>query len=422
MQRPYYRPSQPKLKPMVKNYGHYEMNLNPAHRAGGQINKTQWNEINRNNNPITSNFHNDYEQPTRVQQRPVINGNGATITHKNQEPAKLAYVPPVNLEMNENPSESTTDHINHSESFWRVLIDIISLGVLLGAILTSYFLVTPVTRGFSCSNTSIKNPYLTDTIPTYAAVAISVGLPLVVMLITEICKAIYFGRSKRKRYQIRLEFNCCKPLKVYPIIRNLYMLVIVFAYGYLTTWMLVEISKNFVGRLRPHFLAVCQPSFNCSLVSSFEQFFSITQMGTNLTCTNSDASAVREARRSFLSGHAAPMFYGCAFLIMYLHISWSWRHLGILRHVLQTGLAVLACYIGITRITDNQHHPDDVITSGIVGSLVAFAAFRFVLNWQHYTPEFLPYAVPKDPKDQSSSRSDAYLRLPSGSTHGDARR
>lgn len=105
------------------------MNLNPAHRAGGQTNKTQWNEINRNNNPMTTNFHNDYEQPTRVQQRQVINGNGATITHKNQEPPKLAYVPPVNLEMKENPSESTTDHINHTESFWRVLIDIISLGV-----------------------------------------------------------------------------------------------------------------------------------------------------------------------------------------------------------------------------------------------------------------------------------------------------
>lgn len=37
---------------------------------------------------------------------------------------------------------------------------------------------------------------------------------------------------------------------------------------------------------------------------------------------------------------------GLAWLIMYIHVSWSWRHLGILAHLFQVGFAVLAFYIG----------------------------------------------------------------------------
>ena len=69
--------------------------------------------------------------------------------------------------------------------------------------------------------------------------------------------------------------------------------------------------------------------------------------------------------RSFFSGHTAPVFckeicsteilffphsdlflVGFGFLIMYIHVSWSWRHLGILGHLFQVGIAILGLYIG----------------------------------------------------------------------------
>ncbi len=69
----------------------------------------------------------------------------------------------------------------------------------------------------------------------------------------------------------------------------------VFAYGYLATWVLTEVTKNFVGELRPHFLAVCQPTFNCSN-ATLDQFNSYIQYGSGYTCLNTDDTAVREAR------------------------------------------------------------------------------------------------------------------------------
>jgi hypothetical protein len=71
---------------------------------------------------------------------------------------------------------------------------------------------------------------------------------------------------------------------------------VVFAYGYLATWVLTEIAKNFVGELRPHFLAICQPSVDCSSLTVLNPYNSYLQYGLNYTCTNTDDGAVREAR------------------------------------------------------------------------------------------------------------------------------
>lgn len=73
-------------------------------------------------------------------------------------------------------------------------------------------------------------------------------------------------------------------------------ILVMFFFGYLATWILTEIAKNFVGELRPHFRDVCQPTFNCSAVTSLSQFNTYLQYGTDYTCQNTDDSAVQEAR------------------------------------------------------------------------------------------------------------------------------
>ncbi|CAF0909060.1 unnamed protein product [Adineta ricciae] len=287
----------------------------------------------------------------------------------------------------------TTDQFHHRESIWRIIVDIICLLILIAAAAVSNAIAKPFTRGFFCSDTSIRYPQRTNTIPTYAAIILSIGLPLLVMWFTEIFKRFYFSYYPKQPFLTRLEY--CGTLFTYvsPFLRNLYVLTVIFAYGYVATWLLTEIAKNFVGELRPHFLAVCQPSYNCSAVTSLYQYDAYLQEGVDYTCQNTDAAAVREARRSFFSGHASSIFYGFAWLIMYLHVAWSWRHLGLLGHLLQVGLAVLAFYIGYTRISDFQHHWHDVLTGAIVGSLIAFFTFKFILDWHQYSPRFLPYTA-----------------------------
>ena len=134
------------------------------------------------------------------------------------------------------------------------------------------------------------------------------------MWTTEFCKRFYFARYPKQVFLTRLELCGQKIASISPFVRNLYMLTgktilfyciqflltvfflsVIFAYGYLATWVLTEVTKNFVGELRPHFLAVCQPSFNCA-TASMDQYNQYLQFGSNYTCLNTDDTAVREAR------------------------------------------------------------------------------------------------------------------------------
>ena len=45
--------------------------------------------------------------------------------------------------------------------------------------IVSHYFIPPFTRGFFCSDTSIRYPYKEDTIPFYAAAILSVALPIV---------------------------------------------------------------------------------------------------------------------------------------------------------------------------------------------------------------------------------------------------
>ncbi|CAF0930169.1 unnamed protein product [Adineta steineri] len=298
---------------------------------------------------------------------------------------------------------AVTDQYHHRESIWRVLLDILCLLILLIITLITHFVAKPFARGFSCSDTTIRYPLRDDTIPVYAAVLLSIGLPLAIMWFTEVFKRFYYSIYPRQRFVTRLDFCGMRSINISPIVRNLYMLTVTFAYGYLATWVLTEITKNFVGELRPDFIAICRPTYNCSAVTSLYQYDTYLQDTVDYTCQNTDTSAVRDARRSFFSGHTSPVFYGFAFLIMYIHVAWSWRHLGIIGHLFQVGLAILACYIGYTRISDYRHHWWDVLVGAIVGSLVAFVTFKFILNWRHYVPRFLPHTI--EPQTVASPQS-----------------
>ena len=43
----------------------------------------------------------------------------------------------------------------------------------------SHYIAQPFTRGFFCSDPMIKYPLKTDTIPAYAAIILSIGVPIV---------------------------------------------------------------------------------------------------------------------------------------------------------------------------------------------------------------------------------------------------
>ena len=125
---------------------------------------------------------------------------------------------------------------------------------------------------------------------------------------------------------------------------------------------------------------------------------------TNYTCTTADPSGklLREASKSFFSGHSSFSFYCATFLIAFLHARlsgrltqentdaeahkaqrWlriSFRGLRVIRPFLQFGTFALAFFICLTRVSDYKHHPTDVIAGALIGIIYALILLMFVIK------------------------------------------
>jgi hypothetical protein len=65
-----------------------------------------------------------------------------------------------------------------NENFWFFKMKF-SIFLVTAVTVVSHYVAMPFTRGFFCSDPMIKYPYKTDTIPVYAAVILSIGLPII---------------------------------------------------------------------------------------------------------------------------------------------------------------------------------------------------------------------------------------------------
>lgn len=74
----------------------------------------------------------------------------------------------------------------------------------------------------------------------------------------------------------------------------------------ITMW-LYQLCKYSVGRLRPHFLDVCQPDTTDCVANTYVDTY---------VCLGTDAKKLKDARLSFFSGHCATSFYYATFIIV----------------------------------------------------------------------------------------------------------
>ncbi|CAJ0572347.1 unnamed protein product, partial [Mesorhabditis spiculigera] len=171
-----------------------------------------------------------------------------------------------------------------------------------------------------------------------------------------LAEVVVLYRKERNERQLRFFF--------YTLIQqNGYWLL-----GLQTTLILTQIAKYSVGRLRPHFLAVCQIQNLSELCVDPLRFVKSTEY----ICTGPPGE-VREARVSFFSGHSVTITYCCIYSVLYLQArigsrTGHWR--GALC-VLQSMLVGVALFICASRVTDYWHHPTDVLTGAAFGVLSA---------------------------------------------------
>lgn len=254
---------------------------------------------------------------------------------------------------------------------WRkvVLWNLILIAVLGLAVILVDWLGHPTDQGFFCSDTSIRFPYKESTISTTLLLSIFLPLPNITIFICEFFKILLRKKGGEGTGLRR------------PPGRLVLLVLLIASFGTVSLFWLgvgfcqitVHLAKFLCGRLRPHFIEVCQPNVDCSLEINRYAYIS------NYTCNRTEMNLIKAARASFPSAHSAVAFYSALYTIAYLNririTVWSSRFPG---YALQFILFLTAWYTSLTRVHDNMHHWTDVLAGGIIGTIFALIVINYV--------------------------------------------
>ncbi|KAK2901941.1 phospholipid phosphatase 1-like [Channa argus] len=269
-----------------------------------------------------------------------------------------------------------------------ILLDITCL-LLVGL---PFFILTPqhnpFKRGFFCNDDSIRYPLKEDTISYQLLGGVMIPFTLIVITCGEFL-SVYFSRIRQ--HFLGTKYVAC----VYKAVGS-------YVFGAAVSQSLTDIAKYSIGRLRPHFLAVCKPDWdriNCKSGGYI----------VNFNCTG-DKFLVDEARLSFYSGHSSFSMYCMLFLALYIQARLISEWTRLLRPTIQFFLVATAVYVGLSRVSDYKHHWSDVLTGLLQGGLVAILTVFCVSNF---------FAQPVDPmvSQQEDASPTSLQESPSNANH-----
>ncbi|XP_044745892.1 putative phosphatidate phosphatase isoform X1 [Coccinella septempunctata] len=242
----------------------------------------------------------------------------------------------------------------------KVVLDVVLLLCVGFPVLFLYLWGTAYQRGFFCDDESLRHPYYPSTVPSAYLYIVGIGMNCTVMILTE-----YFNCPKTNK-EVRFLGKIIPNWLV-----NTYCVLGIFAFGMACSHLMTDIMKYTVGRLRPHFYTVCQPSIDCT--SDFLNHNHTYH--TVFTCTNElyrhNKHIMKELRLSFPSGHSSFSMFTMTYFAIYLHKRMTWDGSKLLRHTLQYLAVLAAIFTGMTRISDYKHHWSDVLAGLSLGCAVA---------------------------------------------------
>ena len=122
--------------------------------------------------------------------------------------------------------------------------------------------IEPTKRGFYIGDESISYPYHSSTIPSWLLYTGSLGIPISCILIYHLLKV---------NNQSLVE-----------VLMNSISDIFLYGAGTAASQLHTDVCKYTVGRLRPHFFDVCQPSFYIDPTNNQSEFRAVYV--TNYTC------------------------------------------------------------------------------------------------------------------------------------------
>ncbi|KFQ28756.1 Lipid phosphate phosphohydrolase 2, partial [Merops nubicus] len=211
---------------------------------------------------------------------------------------------------------------------------------------------SPYKRGFYCNDDSIRYPYKADTITHGLMAGVTITCTVAIISSGE-AYLVYTERLYSKS-----EFN--------NYLAALYKVVGTFLFGGAISQSLTDLAKYMIGRLRPNFLAVCNPDWskvNCSIYVQLENICQEPvwgQLDSGDSLSWPDPSLLLR-RLSFYSGHSSFGMYCMMFLALYVQARLVGKWARLLRPTIQFFLIAFAIYVGYTRVSDYKHHWSDVL-------------------------------------------------------------
>ncbi|XP_067644883.1 putative phosphatidate phosphatase isoform X3 [Eurosta solidaginis] len=285
----------------------------------------------------------------------------------------------------------------------RILLDFIILTLLCMPLIICEYIIEPFRRGFFCSDETIRYPFRDNTITLIMLALFVTLLPAIIVITVEYTHYYRCGRTK----DTLLLFGRNVPVWIVEFFKH----ASYYLFGALLTFNATELGKFTIGRLRPHFISVCQPQLadgsTCDAPQNLYRYvedYSCAGVGY----TRDD---VRQARLSFPSGHSSLSFYAMIFLIIYLQYKFTWRGSRFSRYFLQFSLLMLAWFTALSRVIDNWHHWSDVLCGSLLGILGAVITAIFI-NKDFRTP-LLQCLNANLPHQNSTNLKDSMATLPS---------
>jgi diacylglycerol diphosphate phosphatase/phosphatidate phosphatase len=154
-----------------------------------------------------------------------------------------------------------------------------------------------------------------------------------------------------------------------------------------STSLFVHMFKNFIGRPRPDFIARCQPPEDAA--------DPLLGLSTIDICTQTDLELLYDGMKSFPSGHSAYAFAGMAFVTFYLagKLQVFDRRGFVFKPLICMLPLIGASLVAISRLTDYRHHWEDVLVGSLLGTILAYFAYRMYypsLTHRHCMDPFAP--------------------------------
>ncbi|CDO93205.1 unnamed protein product [Kluyveromyces dobzhanskii CBS 2104] len=228
---------------------------------------------------------------------------------------------------------------------WKVT-DLILCGVLFLANIPIYY-QKPFERQFYVNDLTISHPFAeVETVNNNALMVYSYFVPL----FTIILFSLLLADHKHRWYLM-------------------YISMVGLTVTWLTTSLLTNYLKNWIGRHRPDFLARCIPRPSTPLN---------TLVYAADVCTTTNFDLLYDGFRTTPSGHSSESFAGLGFLFFWLcgQLLTEFPETGSWRKTLACLPLVGATVIALSRTEDYRHHFVDVILGSTLGFVLSHWSYR----------------------------------------------